>query len=50
VLELYGLTPAVRTQHLEAFLEQHCAGHVVPPTLRSGLPEGTGPDLVLLGC
>lgn len=34
VLEFYGLTPAVRTQHLEAFLAQHCLGHASPPIVR----------------
>ena len=34
VLELYDLTPAVRTQHLEAFLERFCGGHPVQPTLK----------------
>lgn len=34
VLEFYGLTPAVLTQHLEAFLEAHARGHRAPPTLR----------------
>ncbi|KAL4421016.1 hypothetical protein ABPG77_008853 [Micractinium sp. CCAP 211/92] len=34
VLEFYDLTPAVRTQHLEAFLERHARGHRAPPTLR----------------
>lgn len=38
VLEFYELTPAVRTQHLEAFLERHARGHRAPPTLRC---EGT---------
>lgn len=34
MLEFYGLTPAVLTQHLEAFLEAHARGHRAPPTLR----------------
>lgn len=34
VLELFDLTPAVRTQHLEAFLERLCSGHAAPPTLK----------------
>ena len=34
VLEFYDLTPAVRTQHLEAFLERLCSGHAAPPTLK----------------
>lgn len=34
VLEFYELTPVVRTQHLEAFLERHARGHRAPPTLR----------------
>lgn len=34
VLELFDLTPAVRTQHLEAFLERLCSGHPAPPTLK----------------
>ncbi|KAL4452739.1 hypothetical protein ABPG75_008401 [Micractinium tetrahymenae] len=34
VLEFYDLTPAVRTQHLEGFLERHARGHKAPPTLR----------------
>lgn len=34
VLEFFDLTPAVRTQHLEAFLERLCSGHAAPPTLK----------------
>ena len=34
VLEFYDLTPAVRTQHLEAALERWSSGHAAPPTLR----------------
>lgn len=34
VLELFDLTPAVRTQHLEAFLERLCSGHPAPPTVK----------------
>ncbi|PSC74313.1 coiled-coil domain-containing R3HCC1L [Micractinium conductrix] len=34
VLEFYGLTPAVRTQHLEEFMERHARGHAAPPTLK----------------
>jgi hypothetical protein len=34
VLELFDLTPAVRTQHLEAFLERLCSSHPVQPTIK----------------
>jgi hypothetical protein len=38
VLELFDLTPAVRTQHLEAFLERLCSGHPVQPTIKYARP------------